>query len=171
MYTDIVLDLDHTLIQTVSPNQNIPLKNRNICHAVIDGTGITFARPYLDTFLTYIFTHFRVSVWTAASRAYAEQIVRRFILTTPTRKLHKFYTDTMVEESERKTGHHKYLKYLASDFGVPLIIDDRVDVYESQPFNAYLIKSFHVQTVDAQTDTELLKVITYLQHSAQTTRV
>lgn len=156
MFHDIILDIDHTLVHAVDPSTLIPRQNSKLQSIQVDSELVIFLRPFLQEFLDFLFENFRVSIWTAAGITYAKQIVNKVILTKPNRTLYAFLTDDTTTLCEKMTGHHKLLKFTNKIFKSPLIIDDRIDVYKSQPKKAYNIKEFNVRDADAINDQELL---------------
>lgn len=118
-----------------------------------------FFRPYFDTYIQYCSTIFSLSIWTAATKDYAEFILHRF----PNKINHLFYDDH-VDQSEKKklskitissksdshvivpNYHHKDLRMLGEfmKFSDTVIIDDRHYVYDDQPDNCIHLKAFLV---------------------------
>ena len=79
---NIVLDLDNTIISSLTKEE---YSKRKIDHnlkftPICNGLYYTLTRPHLNEFLDYIFARFHVSVWTAASRDYAKEIIQKFII-------------------------------------------------------------------------------------------
>lgn len=87
--THVVLDLDHTLICAVEPHR-VNGSAPDFWITVSGKKYAVFRRPHLDAFLTALFARARsVSVWTAATKGYANAILKR-ILTDDQRKRLKF---------------------------------------------------------------------------------
>ena len=90
---NVVLDLDQTLIYGMEMKNFEVMKSKNpqkvakFEYKIFDNIFVIFARPGLQKFLDFLFYNFNVSVWTAASKAYALFIVNNFILTKPNRQL------------------------------------------------------------------------------------
>lgn len=169
MKKNIILDLDNTLICSQLLSENTGLKNFPYAH--IDGY-ITYARPYLQEFLDYIFEHFNVAVWTAASKGYAQDIVNKFILIKPNRKLKFIFYSYHCNLSKNHGRGLKDLSILWSYFGLKgfnptntLIVDDNTEVKSIQKNGCYHIKAFDVDDKNSQRDTELLKLISLLRES------
>ena len=86
MKKNLVLDIDNTLISTVSKTlvdsikesgQNIPL------HYIINDEikeMVIYPRPYLQDFLDFVFQHYNVSIFTAAETNYALYVIQNLIL-------------------------------------------------------------------------------------------
>lgn len=170
MKQNVVLDLDHTLICALSADEE------RADHAVkfdyfdwkdMDGEFKIFARPGLDVFLDFLFANFNVSVWTAASQTYCSFIVQHFIL-KPGRKLDYILFSHHCDESRRINGSHKDLRSLVRDFCLPssyaldntVIIDDSVEVNETQPGSCVPVRPFKFCDADSELDNVLLKTIT-----------
>ena len=159
-FHDLILDIDSTLIHTITDTADIAPNNITLAHFRALPSYWTFLRPHLHEFLDYIFEHYRVSVWTAADAGYAYKILEHIM---PKRQIYAFYTRISTDECEDKTGKHKLLTYFDKIFDKPLIIDDRVDVAAIQPNNAYNIKAFDVTRPDAYLDTALVDLVRWLQ--------
>ena len=71
----IILDLDQTLISAEPSEEYNFAKNREKSKKFVfhdmDGYYVVFERPGLQSFLTYLFDNFNVSIWTAASKRYS----------------------------------------------------------------------------------------------------
>src|SRR3990167_1255303 len=88
---NLLLDLDQTLIYSI-PTEEFNFdrdqgKLEKLSFYSMEGLYIVVERPYVQEFLDYIFQHFNVSVWTAATKDYASSIIKNVILTKPERKL------------------------------------------------------------------------------------
>ena len=69
---NIVLDLDETLVSVTLT----PVKHYDFRFSLQNQAYYVRKRPYLDLFLKYIFKKFQsVSVWTAATKPYAIQVI------------------------------------------------------------------------------------------------
>ena len=162
-FETIVLDLDKTLIHT--PQGNSEFVHPDTAAAltrvlIFNNSQTTFKRPHLDKFFKFIFTHFRVIVWTAADDKYAKEVIKAIGMPKP----YAIFSSKTSEECEKQTGHHKLLQFIIKDTGPkPLIIDDRQDVYDSQKENAFHISEFVTMKPDAYNDTALLYLINYLK--------
>lgn len=80
---NLVLDLDNTLISSISFREMKRLKNldkRNLKYKVMEKYYHVYYRPYLAEFLEYAFANFHVTVWTAASRDYAAFIIDNILI-------------------------------------------------------------------------------------------
>ena len=139
---NIVLDLDNTLISSLTEEEYENRKtNKNIKFVpVCEGMYYTIPRPHLDEFLTFIFKHFQVSVWTAATKDYAIEIIKKFITKgKKERKLKSFLYDYHCEDSIEKVNPNtpKDLKYLylsknkKFNENNTVIVDDHKDVIKN----------------------------------------
>lgn len=139
----IVLDLDETLVSvtTSRPGQhNFDFKIGNVTYYVRK-------RPHLDLFLGYIFKNFEtVNVWTAATRPYAETVLRGIMTEQQIRSL----TYVLAREDLAINYNGTITKPLAKMYrgisgGPPLdpdqtlMIDDRISVVENNQGNAIIV--------------------------------
>lgn len=169
MRKNIILDLDNTLICSQLMSEHSYFKN--FPYVKIDGY-ITYARPYLQEFLDYIFANFNVAVWTAASKGYARDVINKFILVKPDRKLKFVFYSYHCNLSKTHGRGLKDLSILWEYFGLEgftesntLIVDDNTEVKSIQMNGCYHIKAFDVDDRNSQRDTELLKLIALLKNS------
>ncbi len=156
----IILDLDSTIICSLKPNEKQPkgLKGYNM-----DDQWIVYERPHLRKFLEYLFKHYNVGVWTAASKDYGQFIITN-IIEKYGGKL-KFYLFDHHEEMTRSNciKDLKLVKMLFPEFGEPTIIDDNPQVYACQMNNSFPIKPFMADSPNATQDTSLLELIDKLK--------
>jgi TFIIF-interacting CTD phosphatase-like protein len=173
---NIILDLDNTLISAVSEDEERKIKpiltNRmqDFQWKDMDGAYKIFARPHLQEFLTFLFSKFNVSVWTAASKSYALFIIDEFVIAGKSnRTLDYILFSHHCRESKRHNLCQKSLEMLESTFPMKynladtFIIDDHHEVYSSQPTNCIKIKPFEISKESAKTDRELLKIMKRLE--------
>lgn len=173
MNTNIFLDLDNTVICSISLEEEKEFNERtgspkrlidSFRWEVAFDMYRTFERPRLQDFLDYLFSTFRVSVWTAASKDYALFVIEKFILVKPNRRLDYLLFDRHCRESKRETGYHKNFSMLPKfgvtyDLSKTYIIDDHWEVYKAQPTNCIRIKTFEILDEDAFEDDELEKAV------------
>lgn len=136
----IVLDLDETLV-----------------HSVEDSPGhyITYKRPHVDEFLDYVSKNFRVVLFTAGTREYAEPVS---ISLDPNNTIFykKFYRDSCIF---RNNIFFKNLYLIQNDMSSIFIIDDSPAKFGMQPNNGIPIKAWY----DDPNDKELLNFIPLLE--------
>jgi TFIIF-interacting CTD phosphatase-like protein len=144
---NLFLDLDNTLIYTEK--------------------GKTRPRPHLNEFLNYAFDNFNVSIWTAASQSYAKEIIHKFILTKPKRRLRYLLHDDHCKASQDYFGNIKDLRLLFQVLKLPninlentILIDDLSTNCKYQRKNC--INVFPYKGKD-KGDNELLQVIQQLK--------
>ena len=161
----IFLDLDQTLIsaeicKTFSFDKDKDKAVRYKMHNM-DNYYLIFERPNLQDFLDYIFKHFYVCVWTAASKDYAFYIIKNVILANKKeRKLNYVFFEEHCDISEKLTNKTKNLEILYNNFNIKkfknmkdiFILDDNDEVYESQPKNCIKAKPFEYKDHDSHTD-------------------
>jgi len=173
---NVFLDLDNTIICSViqskiSDYDLNKLKSLKM-HTMAEDYYI-FERPYLQTFLTYLFKNFNVSVWTAASRDYASFIIENVILSKPDRTLDFFFWNVHCHMSEKKYGRclSKDLSLLWEEYGLTqfnsmntLIIDDYgAKVFDGQPCNCLLAEPFEISSFHVGTDNYLQRAQRHLK--------
>jgi RNA polymerase II subunit A small phosphatase-like protein len=164
---NIILDLDNTLISSVTKTEHKQL-NADVWNIFqwknMDGFYDVFERPNLQKFLDFLFAHFNVSVWTAASKPYALFIVEKIILKNkPERKLDYIFFSYHCKQSKRMYKASKSLSILKKDFNIDMfeikntyIIDDHPDVYKTQCKQCISVKPFEITHPTAYQDSELL---------------
>ena len=171
---NIVLDLDNTIISSLTKEE---FNKRKIDHnlkftSICDGMYYTLPRPYLNDFLDYIFARFHVSVWTAASRDYAKEIIQKFILKgKKNRKLRGFLYDIHCKESMNVVNPKtmKDLRYLyisknkLFNENNTVIIDDLKEVLSNNKKNSIDSEYFDSSKKTAPNDTFLLKLMNDLE--------
>lgn len=174
---NVILDLDQTLIsgeeyELFEKNPNKEKMNK-FFHAQMKNYFIIFARPHLQEFLDFLFENFNVAVWTAASKDYANFIVKNFILTESKknkRKLDFIFYSYHCNMSKRYKQGLKSLSMLWDVFKLKnynpnntIIVDDNSDVVIQQSCNVIQIKPFYYQSRNSDQDKELLKVMAQLK--------
>jgi len=179
---NVILDLDSTIIYSADINEKekipitFPLPYKDFVPSYR-----TFERPHLQTFLDYIFEHFNVAVFTAAERSYCLFIIDNFILIDrpgkPPRRLEFIFYKYHLNTSMNEYGGFKDLRLIFETFHIhnfypcnTLIIDDNVDVANTNPYNCLPIKAFYVvkedgpYNPDSINDRELLNVLEKLKY-------
>lgn len=167
---NIILDLDETLIHSMDKEANTksqikrfkPLFNSK----EMDDDFTVFERPLLQNFLDYLFLNYNVSVWTAASKNYALFIIKNFILKKPGRKLDYILFSHHCDLSYEMKNSQKDLSMLWDVWKIKgytkhntFIIDDRKEVYDTQPNNCIRAKAFKVENKTCTNDTYFKKII------------
>jgi len=166
---NVILDLDQTLISAYLGETEFPFDQKGIKNRVcnfklhnLDNEYLIFERPNLQDFLDWLFAHYNVAVWTAASKDYALFIVENVILIKPERKLDFVLFSYHCDISERIYRYHKQLKFLADIVRIDgytlnntLIIDDHDKVYECQPLNCIHIFPFEMLALNSENDDKL----------------
>jgi hypothetical protein len=156
---NLFLDLDNTLVYTTHKNKQL----------------VCTPRPHLQEFLDYAFANFYVSVWTAATKKYAEWVIATYILIKPERKLYYLLHDAHTKTSLKQYGSLKDLRLLTQVLHLPnislsntFLIDDLVEVCQNQRERCINIFPFNGKTLE--NDKELLKIIHILKIISLTTR-
>lgn len=128
---NVFLDLDETLISSIAKSEiNFngsefkqklkECKKKGIKYYDIDGYYMTFERPYLQEFLDFLFKNYNVSIWTAATKDYAIDVIQNSILTKPERKLDYVFYSYHRDVSEGETGNTKNLSMLWNTYKLPM---------------------------------------------------
>lgn len=170
---NVILDLDQTLISAEVLDQfpfgekGIEQKAKKFPIYDIDGYYIIFERPYLQSFLDWLFENYNVAVWTAASKDYALFIVDKIILKKPNRKLdfilfsyHCSLSKKFYDNSSKKLKMiFDMLKPYNYTNENTLILDDNKEVHKSQPNSSILIKPFYFLNIDSENDDEFKSTI------------
>lgn len=167
---NLVLDLDNTLISSLSFREVKKVKHRKLIYNDMEDYYRVYSRPYLQEFLDYAFANFHVSVWTAASRDYASFIVDKIVLNgKKDRKLRIFFYDDNCAESQRIYSPHspKDLSYAYHFEGFypcnTIIMDDLEDVKRANKKQTIQVKYFDAKSDSSEIDTFLKDVIPYLE--------
>lgn len=163
---NILLDLDNTLISSLSSDEEQPYHKKHMKKYKwkdMDGYYKVFERPGLQNFLDFLFKNFNVSVWTAASKSYALFIIDHFLLTGhPERKLDYIFFSHHCKQSKKHMASQKHLDMLWSEFNLAgydknntFIIDDHPEVYSTQPNRCIKVHPFEFDDKYSYKDKEL----------------
>jgi TFIIF-interacting CTD phosphatase-like protein len=174
MKCNFILDLDQTLISAEATEEydfnKHTAKAKKFDFEDMDGYYIIFSRPYLQTFLDFIFKHFNVSVWTAASKDYALFIIDKIIIgNRPNRKIDWVFFSYHCNVSNKKKGGSKNLSMLWDIYKCrgyhpynTIILDDYDEVYDTQPDNCIIAKPFEFLDKASYNDTFLKDLMPHL---------
>ena len=165
---NIYLDLDETLIYSIdiSRKKVLPPFIDKFTHHNFDNEYMILERPGLQKFLTWLFKHFNVSIWSAASPDYVKFIVKKIIIGKTERKVQRVLDSVTCEKSQRIYGEHclKKLQMLWEYYKLPrhnvdntILLDDLWLNIRAQPENSMRIKKFQGKE-DAVDDKELEKI-------------
>ena len=175
---NIVLDLDNTIISSLTKEEfnKKKIEHKSKFVPVCDGMYYTMARPFLEDFLDYIFARFHVSVWTAASKDYAKEIIKKFMLTKKNRKLRGFLYDEHCKESmdivnPKTMKDLRYLFVSKNNFfnqNNTVIIDDLKEVLINNKKNSIDSEYFDSSKKSAPNDKFLLDLMKDLEIVYQT---
>ena len=178
----IFLDLDQTLI-SAEANNEIDLNSRKFKDKArlfnfedMDGYYIIFERPGLQSFLTYLFSNFNVSIWTAASKDYALFIIEKFIIADhPERKLDYVFFSYHCNISKKTKKRSKDLSVLWDVYGLEefdenntFILDDYSEVHETQPDRCIIAEPFEFNDKNSHKDKFLKKLQKKLKKKLKT---
>lgn len=165
---NLVLDLDNTLISSISFLEMKSLKNikkRKLTYKIMTNYYNVYYRPYLDKFLDYAFKNFHITIWTAASRDYATFIIDNIILGDKkhTRKIKMLLYDKNCEQSQQlyNSKSPKDLRYLYNFEGYhpcdTIIMDDLPEVYNANPRQTIRAIYFDAKKNNSENDIFLLR--------------
>ena len=163
---NVLLDLDHTLICSLTKDEEpVSLKTqmKKFRWENMEDIYKVFERPGLQDFLNFLFENFNVSIWTAASKAYALFIIEEFILkNNKHRKIDYVFFSYHCKKSKKLKKTQKSLHMLKDVFKLDnfemdrtFIIDDHPEVYSSQPNNCFHIEAFEMDRDKAWKDNGL----------------
>ena len=174
---NIILDLDNTILSAI-PLEEFPWsednkeKSTNFTIHNMEDYYIVFERPYLQEFLDYIFEHFNVSIWSAASKNYVLFIIDKIIIgNKKNRKLNYIFFSYHCSLSKKLcNGGLKQLNMIWDIFRLDgfnksntFIVDDLEKVKKIQPCNCYNIKPFEFLDSGSENDKELKKLMKHLE--------
>lgn len=174
---NVVLDIDSTLINTVSLEEGKPLMkyyNENDYY-IYKPEGyepsVIFKRPNLDVFLDWLFKNCNVSIFTHADKDYAMDVIDRFILTKMDRKLDFIFYRYHVEFGIKKYSCVKDLRIIWDDFlffdfypSNTVLIDDNDVVKRCNLYNTLQITPFIVTEERSLGDKHLLNIKEKLEY-------
>ena len=170
----IILDLDETLINSLEKEEYEKMKDdfksgKLKSHNMEDYYKV-FERPYLQEFLDYVFKHFNVIIWTAASKDYAIFIIENIILAGKNRKLKYQFFKYHCDTSKKYQTGSKNIKLLSEDYKIPyvakhntIILDDYDEVYNTQPGNCVIALPFDYGDKNSWKDDFLRRIIPELE--------
>lgn len=185
----IILDLDETIIHSVSSEEMDDLGDDNIekmkefnSHEMKDEDGniefIVLERPGLQPFLDYIFSNFRVGVWTAASKDYALFIVKNVVLSDKNRELEFVLFDDHCEQAYKELKGKKNLDMLYKHYKHPgirhdnvFILDDHPRVHNTQPSKCILMYPFQIDDEESNNDNFLEQLEHELEKKSSVTEI
>jgi hypothetical protein len=175
---NVILDLDETIISTIETKDlkedkarmhNYKSRIQLFTFHIMDKEYIVTERPGVQEFLDFLFEHFNVSVWTAATKDYALYVVDNVIMTKPNRKLDYICHSYHCELSRTATG---CLKHLSSQFyhfpqynaRNTVLIDDNPKIVPKQPNEIITVAAFDFYKIGSEHDTELKNVTAKLKN-------
>ena len=160
---NIVLDIDNTLVHSVSLNHALKEWTKDLSAIRIE-PFMVFLRPHIASFLQYLFDNFNVGIFTAGVESYANDIVHHVILPNlrPDQRdriqfvLHRKH----YEECMAVTGKAKDLSYVENlyptfDYFYTMILDDCDYVKDANGARCLQIQPFCVYNSAALGDGEV----------------
>lgn len=169
---NVILDLDETLLHSVSSEEMKELSDKQIDSIYnfkthnMDDYYTVIERPGLQEFLDYLFENYNVSIWTAASKDYALFVVNQMILKRKNRKLDWIMFSYHCDISKKEKRGSKDLEMLWDVYQMEgysksntIIIDDHPDVYDLQKDNCIYIRPFDIDEKTFTNDKILHKIL------------
>lgn len=134
----VVLDLNGVLIHRVHESF---LKNKNKSTFVTPNGYHVFVRPYVKGFLTFLFKHFDVAVWTCMNKQNANFVLER-LLTRTQKNLLKFVYTQKECDLEDQLFYKRISKLPYKTNNVVFIDDSPHKVRYNPPYTAIHPKSY-----------------------------
>lgn len=164
MIENIVLDLDHTIIMSLTKKQ---MKQKHV-HPNLKRhlffPFVIFERPGLESFLKDI-SKYHISVWTAASKDYGKFIVENIIEPYIGKKVKLFYHYDHCIKSEKQKNKLKHLDVLYSLKSKSftrtntILIDDNPDILAQNSY-VFQISKFNLDPYDSELNRMSQKIAT-----------
>lgn len=160
----LVLDLDETLIYARS-------SPTDYYDFTIDTGGSIYyvqKRPYLDVFLRYAAEYFDIAFWTAATRYYAEEILRRILhVSIEPKFLFTREETSFIYKRPVKDLYYVWSSWSHYDETNTLVLDDNSHTYRYNVANALRIRSFQGDV----RDNELIHLLHVLEEISKSNDV
>ena len=149
---NLYLDLDETLIYAIDMRyrKTLPAYIEQFKHHNFENAYVILERPGLQQFLDWVFEHFAVSIWSAASPDYVDFIAKN-IVSAKHRRLHRIFNSDNCDQSMELYGdnHLKKLEMLWEHYKIPnhgpdntVLLDDLCLNMRSQPLNCVRVVKF-----------------------------
>ena len=164
----LILDIDDTLTHTFDPSDRFTTKPNSKHDFVTSNDYLVYKRPYLDQFLNWAFSNFRVGIWSAAGKDYIAEVLKNILKSNHKLQLirtHEDCTRKYLENPDNRESSGyieiKRIQKLAKNYNLAkiLVLDDRADVHCQNWGNLVKIKPFHPDVED----NELLKVQPFIE--------
>ena len=150
----IFLDLDNTILSSIPVedltkyNDILQKKTLGLKMHYMEKLYILYERPYLQEFLNFIFEHFNVSIWTAATQKYCVFIIKNMFDGRPLQNV--LFSNNCTQSKRRFNDNSKDLRMLKFVYKLEdslncFILDDyKENVIDTQPECSLLAESFDV---------------------------
>lgn len=173
MIRNIILDLDQTIIDSYmfgTADYNVFGKYKYT--KILDNSYITFHRPHMNEFLDFLFKHFKVSIWTAASKEYCFAVVDSIILkNNPERRIkHIMHSEHCDESMGLYNNHPKNISIMWEIYNLKnftkentVLIDDNYTVINGQSVGSKTIMVKQFKVSNKSDDDYLLKIMDTLK--------
>ena len=177
---NVLIDLDQTCVLDVNSYQFSEIPSNYFTNYITHiyskdefgfSKNVLFARPMLQSFLEKVNKFATISVFTAASKKYADIAVEN--LFTTVKPKHIFFRDDCIK-GKKMFDKDKPIEYICSlypnEFTLEntIIVDDNESVKESNKENCILVKPWTLDSLkegckdEMKKDRELLKVLEHL---------
>lgn len=164
----VILDIDGTLIDTISGDADKPKYRKRILQFEDDSI---YGRPYAKSFIKYLLKKYDVGIWTFATWDYAYEIITTGFDVNP-KDLVFFYTrdypppfkhshDKSVKQIDRIPTYHT--KRILIDDNIYNVAANEKD--QSNPHHrAIKVKEYKVHSMNSASDMELNKIKSLIKH-------
>lgn len=178
---NIILDLDNTIVSSLKCNDQTKTtinrlidEDKYIYYKLFDNNEliyVIFGRKDIYEFIDFLFQHFNVSVWTAASRCYAS-FVTQSILKKDQQCDYIFFDYHCKISKKLYNKQSKNLNILEKFFKLPgyntentIIIDDLEKICNEKVNYKYILSSYFdiTKNYDQNKDNELKRIINVLK--------
>lgn len=162
----LVLDMDETLIHTSSSDSMI--NSEWVSTSRTDSKeGFYFSkRPYLEQFLEHVSRFFKIVVFTASQKEYADEIIKRINKDNCISEV--YYRDSCIKTDE---GWIKDLKTVQLDLSKVIMIDNSQISFKLNKENGMLIKGFFGEDEDDKELLQFMQTLTFLYYKEGDIRV
>lgn len=173
----VILDIDQTLVHSITYDEYMvyrtfnPERQPRVDFRLILKDGSDFVvrmRPGLDEFLRYVFANFRVAVWTAAQKEYADGILERIMTPEQLVRLAFLFTSRECAWSQKYKGPtkpaYRILQLIPDlDLSKTVLCDDNHVSTAEFAENTILVEPYNNLLPNADIDQEFERLSRYLE--------
>ena len=157
----LILDLDETLVYATK-------RRLQVEHAAKVAEYFIYERPHLHPFLDYCFQHFKVAIWTASTRKYADLVVGHIFASRDEELEFLWARDRCTHKVNPNSWTYFMLKDLKKvkrrgyQLETILTVDDTPEKWSKQYGNFVRVEPFEGDLSDDEL-LQLIPFLTYLQ--------